>query len=42
MLDMTNVVFLDVTPCGSFKNQRFEGTYSFHRQGDKNGRAKNS
>jgi hypothetical protein len=32
---MKNVVFWDVTPCGSFKNQRFGGTSLLH-QSDKN------
>jgi hypothetical protein len=30
---MKNAVFWDVTPCGSCRNQRFEGTYYHHRQG---------
>jgi hypothetical protein len=28
----------DVTPCGSFKNRRFGGTYRLHRQGEENQR----
>jgi hypothetical protein len=31
-----NGVFLDVTSCGSCKNQRFGGTYRLLHQGDKN------
>jgi hypothetical protein len=31
-----NVVFWDVTPCGSCKNRRFGGTWRFLHQGDKN------
>jgi hypothetical protein len=31
-----NAVFLDVTPYGSCRNQRFRGTYRFHHKGDKN------
>jgi hypothetical protein len=31
-----NAVFWDVTPCGSFKNQRFGETYRLHHQGEKN------
>jgi hypothetical protein len=38
---MTNVVFLDVTPCGSCKDRRFGGTYRLDHQGDKNQRARN-
>jgi hypothetical protein len=30
-----NDVFWDVRPCGSCKNRRFGGTYSFHHQGVK-------
>jgi hypothetical protein len=30
---MKNAVFLDVTPCESCKNLRFEGTYRVHLQG---------
>jgi hypothetical protein len=36
---MENVVFWDVTPCGSCKDRRFGGTYRIHHQGDKNRRA---
>jgi hypothetical protein len=32
---MKNAVFWDVTPCGSFKNRRFGGTYRLLHQGDK-------
>jgi hypothetical protein len=35
---MKNVVFWDVTPCGSFRKQRFRGTYRLHRQGDRSRR----
>jgi hypothetical protein len=35
---LKNAVFLDVTPCGSCNNRRFEGTYRLHHQGDKNQR----
>jgi hypothetical protein len=34
---MKNVVFWDVTPCGSSKNRRFGGTYRRHPQGVKIG-----
>jgi hypothetical protein len=27
---MKNAVFWDVTPCGSYKNGRFGGTYRLH------------
>jgi hypothetical protein len=30
--NMKNVVFWDVTQCGSCKNQRFGGTYDLHYQ----------
>jgi hypothetical protein len=33
---LKNVVFCDVTPCGSFKNRRIGGTYRLHYQCDKN------
>jgi hypothetical protein len=36
-----NVIFWDVTPCGSCKNRRFGGTYRLHHQGDKNQGARN-
>jgi hypothetical protein len=36
-----NAVFWDFTPCGSFKSQRFGGTYRLHLQGEKNRRARN-
>jgi hypothetical protein len=32
-----NGVFWDVTPCGSWKNRRFRGTWRLHNQGDKSG-----
>jgi hypothetical protein len=32
---MKNGVFWDLTPCGSYKNRRFEETYHLHKQGDK-------
>jgi hypothetical protein len=31
-----NAVFWDVTPCGSYKDQLFEGTCRLHHQGEKN------
>jgi hypothetical protein len=37
---MKNGVFWDVTPCGSYKNRRYGGTYRFHHQDDKNRRAR--
>jgi hypothetical protein len=39
---MKNAVFWDVTPCGSWYNQHFGGTYRLHYQGDKNRRAGNN
>jgi hypothetical protein len=36
---LKNAVFWDVTPCGSCKNRRFEGTYRLHHQVNKNQRA---
>jgi hypothetical protein len=39
---MKNVVFWDLTPCGSCNSRRFGGTYHLHHQGDKNSRARNS
>jgi hypothetical protein len=33
---MKSAVFLDVTPCGCYKNPRFSGTYRLQHQGDKN------
>jgi hypothetical protein len=33
---MKNVVFWDVTPCGSCKNRLFGGTWRLLHQGDKN------
>jgi hypothetical protein len=38
---MKNAVFLDVTPCGSCKNQHYRGTYCLHHQGEKNQWARN-
>jgi hypothetical protein len=38
---MKNVIFWDVTPCGSCKNRRLGGTCGLHHQGDKNRRARN-
>jgi hypothetical protein len=37
-----DTVFLDVTPCGSFKNWRFCRTWGLHHQGDKNRRSRNN
>jgi hypothetical protein len=37
---MKNAVFWDVTPCGSYKNRRFEGTYRLRHQGENNQRAR--
>jgi hypothetical protein len=34
--DLKNVIFWDVTQCGSCKNWRFGGTQHIHHQGDKN------
>jgi hypothetical protein len=39
---MKNYVFCDVTPCGSCKSRRFEGTYRLHYQGDNNRRRRNN
>jgi hypothetical protein len=39
---MKNAIFLDVAPCESSQNRRFEGTYHLHFQGGKNERATNS
>jgi hypothetical protein len=33
---MKNAVFWDVTPCDSYKNQRFGGTYRLHHHGEEN------
>jgi hypothetical protein len=38
---MKNAVFWDMTPCGSYKNRRFVGTYRLHHQGEENRRARN-
>jgi hypothetical protein len=35
---MMNAVFWDVTPCGSYKNRRFVGTFRLHHQDEKNQR----
>jgi hypothetical protein len=37
---MKNVIFWDVTPCGSCKNRRFGGTYRLHQQGRMSQRAR--
>jgi hypothetical protein len=37
-----NVIFWDVTLCGSCENRRFGGTYLVHHHGDKNQRARNN
>jgi hypothetical protein len=34
-------VTMKVTPCGSYKNRRFGGTYRLHNRGDKNRLARN-
>jgi hypothetical protein len=39
---MKNAVFWDVTLCGSCKNRHFGGMYRFHRQSEKNRRARNN
>jgi hypothetical protein len=33
---MKTAVFWDITPCGSYKNLCFGGTYHVHHHGDKN------
>jgi hypothetical protein len=38
---MTNVVFWDVMPCGSFKSQHFGGMYHLHLQGENNQQTRN-
>jgi hypothetical protein len=38
---MKNPVFCVVTPCGSYKNRHFGGTYSLRHQGEGNQQAKN-
>jgi hypothetical protein len=35
-MTMKNPIIWDVTPCGSYKNQRFRGMYRLHYQGDQN------
>jgi hypothetical protein len=35
-LKQKNGVFWDVTPCGSYKNRRFGGSWRLFHQGDKN------
>jgi hypothetical protein len=37
---MKNADFWCVTPCGSFKNRHFGGSYGLHLQGDMNQRAR--
>jgi hypothetical protein len=37
-----NVIFWDVTPCGTCKNRRFGGTYRLHHQGGKNRQVRNN
>jgi hypothetical protein len=37
---MKNFIFLDVTPCGSWKNEHFGRTHELHHQGNKNLRAR--
>jgi hypothetical protein len=39
---MKNVIFWDVTSCGSCKNRLFGGTCRLHHQGDHNRRARNN
>jgi fatty acid desaturase len=39
---LKNVVFWEVTPCGSCRNRRFVGTYRLHHHGDKNQRTRNN
>jgi hypothetical protein len=35
VVTMKNAVFRDVTPCGSFKNGRYGGTYSLNHKSDR-------
>jgi hypothetical protein len=42
VVTMKNVVFWDVTPCGSCKNRRLAGTYCLHLQGEKNRRSRSN
>jgi hypothetical protein len=42
VVTMKNVVFWDVSPCGSCRNRRFVGMYRFHLHGENNQRAKNT
>jgi hypothetical protein len=42
LLTMMNVVFWDVTLCGSCKSRLFGETYRFHPQGEKNTRTRNN
>jgi hypothetical protein len=37
---MKNVVFKDVSPCGSCRNRRYRGTYRLHLEGENNQRTK--
>jgi hypothetical protein len=37
-VNMKNVVFWDVTPCGSCKNRRFGEKYRLHHHGEENER----
>jgi hypothetical protein len=37
-----NAIFLDVTLCGSCKNQHFGGIYCLHYQAEKNQQARNT
>jgi hypothetical protein len=39
---MKNVIFLDVTSCGSCKRRHFGGTYRLHLQSENNQRTRNS
>jgi hypothetical protein len=39
---MKNIVFWDITPCGSCTYLRFRGTYRLHSRADKNPRARNN
>jgi hypothetical protein len=39
---MENVVFWDMTPCGSCENRSVGGKYPLHHEGEKNQRAKNN
>jgi hypothetical protein len=39
---LKNVIFWDVTPCGSCKSRCFGGMYRLHHQGDKNWQSRSS